>query len=220
MRPPVRARPPERGEVPLASGERLHLRRARLDDAPALLTAYASDPRATRCLSWEPRASASEVATWLAPSVDGWDARTAFRWVLADTADGDALGTVVLTSTPRGWTVGYAVAVPQQGRGVATAALRQVQGWVPASLGPRCRVSARTDPAHAASITVLRRAGFRLAGREIATWVRPSRGPELRDALHFTWSPADLGVLSPHPVARPPRGDPATPDAGTRRCPG
>lgn len=47
----VASTPPEHGVTTLAGGRRLHLRRARQDDAPALFAAYAADPDAphARC---------------------------------------------------------------------------------------------------------------------------------------------------------------------------
>lgn len=175
--------PPERGVVRDRRGEVFHLRRATEGDAQALLTAYAADPAATRFLSWPPRRSTDEVRAWLRPSLAGWDARTTFRWVLAPTPEGDAVGTVVLRAQHDGWSLGYALAQRVEGRGIASAAVRRLCAWAPTCLGPATPLLARCDPEHAASIAVLRRTGFALVRRERAAWVRPSLGPTPRDTL-------------------------------------
>lgn len=175
-RAPGGVRPPEL----LAAGG-VWLRRARTSDAAALFTSYASDPAATRYLSWPPRRSVREVARWLAPRVAGWDDGSELRWVLVDAPEGDAFGTVSLRRTDGGFDLGYALSVARSGDGIATTAVGRVLAWLDGGLG--AVVEARTDPEHAASLTVLRRNGFHEVRREVGAWRRPSLGDELRDSL-------------------------------------
>lgn len=61
-------RPPE-----LLQAVHVWLRRAHLTDAVDLLASYASDPSATRYLSWPTRRTVREVQDWLVPHVAGWE---------------------------------------------------------------------------------------------------------------------------------------------------
>jgi [ribosomal protein S5]-alanine N-acetyltransferase len=164
------------------------LRRARLRDASSLYLAYAGDPTATRYLSWPPRRSVAEVEEWLAPRVLRWASGEEHRWVLVDHPRGDAFGTVSLRRTSTGFDLGYALATSRGGRGVATDAVSQVLSWVDRSAPPR-KVSASTDPDNVASTRVLEKCGFHLVRRDVASWTRPSLGPELRDSLIFERPP-------------------------------
>lgn len=171
--------PPESMEV-----REVWLRRARTGDAADLFTAYASDPVATRYLSWPPRRSEREVEEWLEPRVAGWCDGREFRWVIADAPDGAAFGTVSLRRTGRGFDLGYALSRSRSGQGLATAVVARVLRWVDGCTGPGV-VTARTDPDNVASVRVLQRVGFRQVRRETASWRRPSFGDELRDSLVF-----------------------------------
>jgi [ribosomal protein S5]-alanine N-acetyltransferase len=168
----------------LMEAGRVWLRRARLADAPGLFTSYARDPRATRYLSWPPRRSVGEVEEWLAPRVARWELGEEYRWVLVDHPHGEAFGTVSLRRSEQGFDLGYALAMPRSGNGIATDVVQRVLAWVdesPASLV----VSASTDPENVASSRVLEKCGFHLARRDVASWTRPSIGCHLRDALIF-----------------------------------
>lgn len=176
---PPGLRPPESSAT-----ARVWLRRARLDDAVAIFTAYACDPDATRYLTWGPRTRVEEVTAWLAPSVAGWDRDTVYRWVLVDAPDGDAFGTVVLRRAASGFDLGYALASARTGRGIATEVVAHVLGLVGVT-DPGAVVSARTDPENTGSRRVLERCGFRFQRRVPRAVVRPGLGPAPRDALVF-----------------------------------
>lgn len=171
--------PPE-----LVQAGHVWLRRARLTDAAALFASYASDPVATRYLSWPTRRTVREVEEWLAPRVTGWDDGREYRWVVTDEPEGDAFGTVSVRRTDRGFDLGYAIATARSGEGIATAAVSRVLAWVDAAPGSLV-VTAGTDPDNGASVGVLRKTGFRQVRREVAAWRRPSLGGELRDSLIF-----------------------------------
>jgi ribosomal-protein-alanine N-acetyltransferase len=163
---------------------RTWLRRVRLDDAPAILDAYAADPTATRFLSWPPRQRVEDVAAWLAPKVAGWDEDREYRWVIADDPHGDAFGTVSLRRSSDGFELGYALSTDRSGEGVATAVVTRVLD-VCAEAAPGAVVSARTDPANAASIRVLEKCGFVPDRLEPASAIRPGLGSDPRDTLVF-----------------------------------
>lgn len=160
------------------------LRRARVNDAHDLFVAYASDPSATRYLSWPPRQSVAEVEQWLAPRVTRWEAGEEYRWVLVDHPRGDAFGTVSLRLATRGFDLGYALALSKSANGVATRAVQRLMAWADERPTPTL-VSASTDPDNVASSRVLQKCGFELARREVASASRPSLGEELRDSLIY-----------------------------------
>jgi [ribosomal protein S5]-alanine N-acetyltransferase len=162
----------------------VQLRRARVSDARDLFVAYASDPSATRYLSWPPRQSVAEVEQWLAPRVARWEAGEEYRWVLVDHPHGHAFGTVSLRRTARGFDLGYALAPSRSANGIATHAVRRLTAWVDEQPALTV-VSASTDPDNVASSRVLEKCGFRLARREVASWSRPSLGGGRRDSLIF-----------------------------------
>lgn len=160
------------------------LRRARLTDAPALFASYASDPDATRYLSWAPRRSIGEVEAWLAPRISGWKDGEEYRWVIVDHPDGNAFGTASLRTTESGYDLGYALATSRTGRGLATTVVHHLLAWIDTHPTPTV-VTASTDPDNTASARVLTRCGFQLVRREIAVAHRPGTGDELRDSLVF-----------------------------------
>jgi [ribosomal protein S5]-alanine N-acetyltransferase len=155
-----------------------------LTDSPALFTSYASDPAATRYLSWTPRQSVAEVEAWLAPRISKWKSGDEYRWVIVDHPDGDAFGTVSLRTTGSGYDLGYALATSRWGEGIATSVVETVLAWVDTEPPPRL-VTASTDPDNVASTRVLATCGFRLARRDIGVARRPGIGGDLRDSLIF-----------------------------------
>jgi ribosomal-protein-alanine N-acetyltransferase len=171
--------PPE-----LLQARHVWLRRARLNDAADLFAAYASDPSATRYLSWPPRQTVGDVEEWLAPRVAGWEDGREYRWVASDEPDGEAFGTVSLRVTEPGFDLGYALATARSGEGIATAIVSRLLTWLDTSTSG-ATVTACTDPDNMASLKVLIKTGFREVRRDVASWRRPSPGEALRDSLIF-----------------------------------
>lgn len=85
--------------------------------------------------------------------------------------------------------IGYTVAPEQQGRGVATEAVRSMVPWLFDSAGVH-RIAAELDPANTASARVLERCGFEFVG--IARGAASTRGSWSDDAryslLPTTWA--------------------------------
>jgi [ribosomal protein S5]-alanine N-acetyltransferase len=167
---------PERIET-----ERLVLRRPTLGDAEGVFTRYASDPVATRYMSFPTHASVEAARSFLELCDAEWRRWPASAYLIVSRAEGTLLG-----STGFGFetdflaTTGYILAADSWGRGFATEALRAIVAVSP-SLGIK-RLQAYCHPEHRASQHVLDKCGFALEGTLRRHTVFPNLGPEPRDA--------------------------------------
>jgi RimJ/RimL family protein N-acetyltransferase len=141
---------------PLRSGA-LVLRPWRVEDAPALVAAWADE----------------EIRRWTAvPAV--WDLATAERWIAGDEErrrselsldlvverGGELAGEVGLSAIDRAAgtaEIGWWTAAGHRRTGVATTAASLLVGWAADELG--LTAAARCDPANPGSVAVARRAG-------------------------------------------------------------
>jgi RimJ/RimL family protein N-acetyltransferase len=139
---------------------RLLLRPPRLDDAAAYYS-LASDPEYAVFGSRLP-VDRKNVERGLAQIVaTPWERRPEFAIVL----DGEVVGRVVLEvdRTNAIAALGYGVARPVWGRGVATEAARAMMGYGFEGLG-LAKVWARADPRNSASVRVLEKLGMQREG--------------------------------------------------------
>jgi RimJ/RimL family protein N-acetyltransferase len=84
---------------------------------------------------------------------------------MVDAGSDELLGSSALFGAQEGaWEVGYWVAAPARGRGVATRAVRLLCAWAFAEL-PLARIQLHTLPGNEASERVAERAGFTREGR-------------------------------------------------------
>jgi RimJ/RimL family protein N-acetyltransferase len=149
---------PEHIETP-----RLLLRKPRPDDAEAVFSGWASDPLATRYLSWNTHASPADTVEFLRFSDDHWS-----RWPLGPLLierreSGEIIGSSGLTfeSSDRA-ELGYVLSRHAWGSGYATECVRAVlevaQGMAPLGL------FACVHPENTASMRVLEKCGFISSG--------------------------------------------------------
>lgn len=143
---------------PLADGV-VRLRPWRADDAPALAAAWA-DPEVQRWTAVPDRRSVDDAARWIAGEAERRRRGLALDLVVspADPDDGAVLGEVGLG--PIDWAAGRAnlgwwVAAPARGRGVASRAAALLAAWTVATLG--LAVDVDVDPANPASARVAER---------------------------------------------------------------
>lgn len=141
--------------------ERLILRRARPDDLKALHAIFA-DPEAMRYWSTPPHADLATTRDWLAGMIDA-PAELSDDFVIE--LGGQTIGKLGAWRLPE---VGYILAPTRQGHGYALEALAAFTAY---ALGSRTdHLVADVDPRNAASLKLLRRAGFRETGRAARTW--------------------------------------------------
>jgi [ribosomal protein S5]-alanine N-acetyltransferase len=150
---------------------RLRLRRARLEDAPALHRVM-STPEAMRYWSSLPHASPAESEAWTQDMIDSSDED--FVVELA----GEVVGKAGCYRLP---SVGYILRPDCWGQGIATEAMSAI---IPYLFGrhPVERLEADVDPRNAASIRLLQKLGFRETGRKARTW---EIGGEWCDSVYF-----------------------------------
>ena len=152
---------------------RLLLRRARLDDVPAM-HAIMSDPVAMRFWSTPPHASLAETGKWMTSMVEA-DSAESDDFIV--TLEGRLIGKLGAWRLPE---IGFLLDPADWGKGYASEALvayihrRRDLG--------SAELTADVDPRNIASIRLLEHAGFTESGRATGTW---QVGDELCDSIYF-----------------------------------
>jgi len=164
--------------LPVIETPRLRLRAPALDDAPAIFTGYAQDPVVTRYVSWRTHTSAGDARAFLQHCATALADGTEANWVIE--AAGALAGMVGLRLGAHRAELGYVLARPHWGRGLATEAARAVAEWALAR--PGCfRLWAVCDVENRASARVLEKIGMEREGRLRHWIVAPNLGQEPRD---------------------------------------
>jgi [ribosomal protein S5]-alanine N-acetyltransferase len=163
---------------------RLRLRPARLDDALAVFSGWASDPQATRYLSWRPYDDVALARAFLADAIAARHRGRRCLWSLERDESGEIIGQVDALLEGHRVYLGWVLARRHWGRGYMSEAVRAV---VEASLGaPEIfRVWAVCDVDNPASARVMEKAGMDFEGRLRRFIVHPNLGPEPRDVLCY-----------------------------------
>lgn len=165
--------------------ERLVLREPRPDDAQALFDRYASDPQATRFLSWETRTHADQVREFLeAERAKAPDQRDQ-HWVLCLKGDDSPWGMATAFHAPRHVVpLGYVLSRQQWGRGLMTEAVREVvrQAWADPQVW---RVTAYAHVDNVGSHRVLEKCGLVREGVSRRLFVLPQLGAEPQDCVRY-----------------------------------
>jgi RimJ/RimL family protein N-acetyltransferase len=164
---------------PELAGPTVRLRPWRPEDAPALAAAWADAEVSAHTRVPDP-ATVETAARW----IGGWRTRAdhgrALDLVVSGVDDDEVRGEVGLG--PIDWPrhtaeIGFWIAAPQRGRGIATEAVTLLADWAIGEL-PLRHVVARVHPDHSRSWRVLAAAGFRRRGRLSSghdLWDRPVR---------------------------------------------
>ena len=172
--------PPSFSSVTLKT-PRLTLREFAKGDAAAM-QAYAGDPEVTRFTSWgpnTPETTAAVLASWLLDQKAS--PRTECTLAIVRQEDGILIGGTGFGMTD--WNVGtanfgYVLQRSAWGQGYATEASRAVVNWAFNELSLH-RLVAHCEPAHAASLSVLNKLGF----RQETTVSLPRMNGEMRSYL-------------------------------------
>ncbi|CAN5903980.1 GNAT family protein [soil metagenome] len=180
--------------------ERLRLRPATVTDATALFDAYASDPQATRYLSWRTHETVDETREFLADAQARWHEGSEFIWVLVPRASGASthdddrsgapIGAIGAAITPHGVEIGYVLGAVWWGRGLARDALTAVMRWLQ-SQPEVFRVWAYCAVDHLQSARVLERSGMTYEGTLRRWVVLPNLADEPCDAWVYSWVRTD-----------------------------
>jgi [ribosomal protein S5]-alanine N-acetyltransferase len=174
-------KPPEQ-----ISTERLHLRKPRMDDAPAVFDGWAKYPEVTRFLTWHPHQSIEQSEALMKRSIDGWDGDTNFRYLLEIKESGALAGMIELRleKEPFKMSFGYTGAYAQWGKGYMTEAVRASINW--AFQQPDiCRVYATADVENIPSQRVMEKAGLQREGLLRKESIHPNISSEPRDCYIY-----------------------------------
>ncbi|MGI8515371.1 MAG: GNAT family N-acetyltransferase [Acidimicrobiia bacterium] len=177
--------------------ERLALRPATVADAAAVF-AYASDPAVSRYLPWAPHVTISDTKKFLSRCEQQWEDRQSFPWVIVLRETGTVEGMIEANITGHRASIGYVLARPMWGLGIATEAAEAVVSAL-FEHSDVWRVWATCDIDNPASARVLEKAGLTLEGT-LHRWDCHNISPEPRDAfVYAAWR--DQGRLSHLPPA-------------------
>jgi RimJ/RimL family protein N-acetyltransferase len=142
--------------------ERLLLRRARMDDLPAI-HAIMSDPLAMRYWSTPPHADLAESEQWLRSMVDA-DLANSDDFILE--YDEKVIGKLGCWQLPE---IGFLIDPTFWGRGLASEAMAAFLERR-RRIGSPDRIPADVDPRNVASLSLLTKHGFVETGRAKRTW--------------------------------------------------
>jgi ribosomal-protein-alanine N-acetyltransferase len=146
---------------PLLTTARLHLRAIALTDAPELFF-LRSDPGMLTYLDKAPATSLEEVEQFIKTLKENEAACNGVTWVITQNGSDTLIGTIgywwLLKEHYRA-EIGYALHPAHQGKGLMREAMDAVLGYGFGPMGLHS-VEANVNPANAASIRLLERAGF------------------------------------------------------------
>lgn len=162
---------------------RLTARMPRVDDAPAVLAAYAGDAEVTRYLSWRAYDRVEPLAAFLRDCTAHWEKGTnPLSWLLCLKGTNTPLGSIGLTQERGKVMFGYVIARKFWGHGFAAEALTYLVTWSLAQ-PDIWRAWAYCDVENPASVRVMEKAGMTREGILRRWHVCPTIGPELRDCV-------------------------------------
>lgn len=149
-------------------------------DRDTIFHRWASDPVATRYLTFPTATTPATVECFLERVARGWADQTAFNWLITETATGEAIGAVHARVAGHKVDFGYVLRVASWNHGYMTEVLREVVRLsfeIPAIH----RVAALCDVDNPASARVMEKAGHTREGL-LRAWNRhPNVCPHPRD---------------------------------------
>ena len=149
--------------TPLADGV-VTLRPKTLEDVGAIVEAC-QDPEIPRWTRVPSPYTAADATGWIEACASELEADRAIDWLVVD-GEGSLLGSVGLMDIDRGRSygeIGYWIAAPARGRGVASRAVRLVHAWAVTELG-LAHIEVMVHERNVASLAVAGRAGFEDTG--------------------------------------------------------
>jgi RimJ/RimL family protein N-acetyltransferase len=170
------------------------LRALRPDDAPAVFANYAADPDVVRYLLWPAHRSQGDTAAFVRSALEHDAAGKEWFWAVTLPGADECVGMISVRPAAREAELGYVLARRCWGRGVMTAAAREVVGYCFSEARLR-RVWATCAVANPASARVLAKIGLRREGLLHRWHVFPNVSAQPLDCFLY-WlandSPAEL----------------------------
>lgn len=138
----------------------------------------------TRYVIWKPHESIEETRTFLSGCVTAWHGDHRFPWAITLKESGELIGMIEVRVDQFKADVGYGLARPFWGRGIATEALSSIVGWALAQESIY-RVWALCDVDNVASARVLEKVGMQREGLLRRNLLHPNISDEPRDSYCF-----------------------------------
>jgi len=164
--------------------ERLILRKARIEDAPAIFKGYAQDPDITRYMIWNPHRNIQETKEFLSACEELWRTGDDFAYVIILKENKSLIGMFSIHPMNLKVEVGYVLSHPYWGKGYMTNALRAVIEWALAQ-PDIFRVQATCDVDNIGSARVMEKAGMTREGLLRRYIPLPHISDEPRDAYMY-----------------------------------
>ncbi len=164
--------------------ERLLLRKPRVRDARAVMAAYASDPEATRYLTFRPQYDLRQTKRFLRQARVGWTRQLVFTWAITLKEGGRIIGMIDARLEGCHLMLGYVLSRSFWNLGYMSEAVAAVTDWG-LSQEPVHRVWAVCDIENAASARVLEKVGMVREGTLRRWVVLPNRSDVPRDCYCY-----------------------------------
>jgi len=164
--------------------ERLLLRKPRMDDAPAIFSAYAQDLEVTRYMTWPPHKNVRETYRILELMLKLWDEGEAYSYVITLRNSDSSIGMIAMHPDDFKVAIGYVVARQYWNKGYTTEAALAVTNWL-LKQPDIYRVFATCDVENPASARVMEKVGMQCEGILRRYIVHPNISDEPRDSYMY-----------------------------------
>jgi ribosomal-protein-alanine N-acetyltransferase len=164
--------------------KRLFLRKPRVRDARAVMEAYASDPEATKYLTFPPQFDIGETKRFLRQARVFWNRETVFTWAITLKEEGHLVGMIEARVEGCHLSLGYVLSRHYWNMGYMSEAVAAVTDW---GLAQRTiyRIWAVCDIENTASARVLEKVGMVREGILHRWVVLPNRSTIPRDCYCY-----------------------------------
>jgi ribosomal-protein-alanine N-acetyltransferase len=167
------------------TGQRVLLRRPRLDDAEELFERVTSDPQVSKYMSWQPHPDVDETRRVITELFNVGEDHT---WLVVLCGTREVIGAIgYQRPAPHAVSFGYYLSRQFWGRGLMSEAVGLLLHWLQQD-SRIYRVSAACHVDNTRSARVLERCGLSLEGRLARYLVLPNLGPEPQDCLLYARS--------------------------------
>ena len=164
--------------------ERLLLRKPRMDDAPAIFSAYAQDLEVTRYMTWRPHKNVRETYRIVELMLKLWDEGEAYSYVITLRNSDSAIGMIAMHPDGFKVAIGYVLARQYWNKGYTTEAALAVTNWL-LKQPDIYRVFATCDIENPASARVMEKVGMQCEGVLRRYIVHPNISDEPRDSYMY-----------------------------------
>ncbi len=165
--------------------DRLTLRRVSIADAQSLFDSYASDPEATRFLSWPTHGSVDDMRGFLGDASQAWDEGSDFVWAIEPQDAVSPLGTISFSRRGHRAHLGFVLAKSEWNKGYMTEATRALVGWLETQ-SLISRIEALCDVENVASQRVLEKSGLEREGILRRWMMLPNLSEKPRDMYMYS----------------------------------